>query len=169
MRRAALALAVALAACGYRPLRSGSDEKLAVVLIGSRAADVTVDDEVVAGVREELARHGVLRAGSDFPRVEVEVLRVDEQSGAVRRVAVDRAEARATSAAVLARAWVRASHGADRQRETGDMRRDAFTSVPSSADVALLARGDALRGVARSLGHALAKRLAGDLAISDEP
>lgn len=172
MRGASLALlcaAVALCACGYRPLRSARAERLAVVLAGSRIADATVEDEVVAGAREELARHGMLRAGGAYPRVEIEILRTDEQSGAVRRVADDRAQAGAVSEAVVARAWIRASPGAEPAGDTGDMRRDAFSAVASSPEVALLSRGDALRSVARALGHALGKRLAGDVVVTDEP
>ncbi len=81
MRGSLAALALALAACGYKPIAGAAGaggERLHVVLASSNVPDAIASDEVVAGVRDELARAGALAAGDGYPRCEVEVLRADE-------------------------------------------------------------------------------------------
>src|SRR5205085_8553735 len=100
---------------------------LHVVLVRSVVPHAVASDEVVSGVREELAREGALAAGDGYPRVEIEVLRVDETSDAIAAahpVAGGRAvpAARATEVGVVARAWIVETRGADPVRDTGDVR-----------------------------------------------
>ncbi len=63
----AVGLALVVTACGYHAVYgAGAPPKLHVVLARTMIADVVASDEVVAGLREELARagavHGVVAA-----------------------------------------------------------------------------------------------------------
>src|SRR4051812_14185829 len=71
-----------LAGCGYRPVIGGGAgaEKLCVVGASQRAPELGAAQELLAGVRAELAAAGALAPGDGFPRAEVELLRVDEGS-----------------------------------------------------------------------------------------
>jgi hypothetical protein len=72
-------LSLAMASCGYQPVHGGaSAEHLSVVLSESKVPDAVASDEVLAGLREELARTGALTSGASYPRCEVEILRLDE-------------------------------------------------------------------------------------------
>src|SRR4029077_18647847 len=77
-----------LAACGYRPLYGGAqgEEGFSVAGISPLAADASVVAEVEAGVRAGLARAALLRGGGGYPRVVVEVLRIDAQSEGIAAV-----------------------------------------------------------------------------------
>ena len=170
---AALFGAIATSACGYRALYADeSGERLHVALSRSLVADAVASDEVLSGVREELAREGALAAGEGYPRVEVEVLRADESSEAVAAVA-GQPRARGTEVGIVVRAWVVRSAGAVRERDTGDLRAmDAVTidtrlgQLDPRADA--LHHDDALRAVARRVGRRLAMRLLGHPVAVDE-
>src|ERR1019366_8605647 len=60
-------------------------------LVRTLIADVVASDEVAAGVREELARAGMLEGGDGYPRVEIEVLRASDTGDlrAAETIAVD--------------------------------------------------------------------------------
>jgi hypothetical protein len=171
--RAALVLAVALAACGYRPAyTSGSGGgRLHVVLAHAPVASSVAADEVVSGVRDELAREGGLAPGDGYPRVEVEVTRLDEAADAIAAGAAGTVPAaRATAVGVVARAWLVRAEGAEHERDTGDVRvlleagattpGDATESASASA-VDALHHDDALRAAARRAGVRLARRVLG--------
>ncbi|HEY8086996.1 MAG TPA: hypothetical protein VIF09_04105, partial [Polyangiaceae bacterium] len=68
--------------CGYHAAY-GAGGRLHVHVVRSMVPDAVAADEVASGVREELAREGALEAGDGYPRVEIEVLREDEQSEGV--------------------------------------------------------------------------------------
>lgn len=157
-----------LGACGYQPLYGHHDRAAAplhVVLHASSVPNAAVSDDVVVGVREELARGGDLAAGDGYPRCEVEVLRADESSDAVAagleasgaRVPF----ARATRVAIVARAWVVPQRGAAPERDTGDVRVDEALSVTSDATAASFQYTDGLRVAARRVGKRLGARLLG--------
>lgn len=176
MKRAAL-LALAIAACGYRPVHDvvGS-EKLAVVLATSGVPDAAVSDEVVAGVRDELAKAGALSAGASYPRCEVEVLRADEASEGIGAALDPSGElaptSRATRVGIVARAWIVRSKDGTRERDTGDVRTLETIAVPGGATpdakASAFRHSDALKSAGRRLGHRLASRLLGLPAASDD-
>src|SRR5690349_15076863 len=87
MRIVALVV-LAVAACGYQPVHEArGDERLSVTLATSMVPDAAVTDEVLVGVREELAKNGALASSSDaYPRCEIEVLRADEASEGIAAV-----------------------------------------------------------------------------------
>ena len=174
-------------ACGYHALYGGnsgdpSASKLHVVLVRSVVADAMASDEVVSGVREELARDGALAAGDAYPRVEIEVLRIDETSDGI---SASRAAsgaltpvARGTEVGVVARAWVALSPGAEKVRDTGDVRALDLVASRESASIGgdspgsgardLVAHGDALRAVGRRVGVQLARKILGHPIAADE-
>jgi hypothetical protein len=161
-----LLLSVALASCGYQPVHAGAAaEQLAVVLSESKVPDAVASDEVLAGVREELARTGALAAGAAYPRCEVEILRIDEAAEGIAASAGQGGrlvpEARATRVGLVARAWVLKAPGAERERDTGDVRAFETVSVAADARGAAFRHSDALRAAGRRLGRRLASRIMG--------
>jgi hypothetical protein len=181
-------LAVALVgACGYRPLYGGAqgEERLAVTGVSPLVADASVVAEVEAGVRAGLARAALLRGGSGYPRVVVEVLRIDTQSegiaavpGGVRPpevggVIVSGAGApaplaRGTRVGVVARAWLERADGGPKERQTGDLRTVDVMQVESDARLEAMRLDDASRAAARRLGERLARRVLGEPEAPDD-
>jgi hypothetical protein len=180
-RIASSLLVLACAACGYHALYGGeTDGKLHVVLVRTAVASASASDEVVSGARDELAREGALAPGDGFPRLEIEVLRLDEATDAV---AVGRdgtgakvPSARGTEVGVVARAWIVTARGAEPTRDTGDVRalNVVGTDDPATALTGSAARRDAfrhedaLRAAARRVGERLARRVLGHPVAVDE-
>jgi hypothetical protein len=165
--------ALALVACGYHAVYGGSaTAKLHVVLVRTLVPDVVASDEVVAGLREELARAGALEAGEGFPRVEVEVLRADESSEGI--VAGSGGPvSRATDVGLAARAWIVRADGAPPESDTGDMRVQETIAVDESARgpdprASAFHEADALRAAARRLGRSLGYKVTGQPGSSDD-
>jgi hypothetical protein len=170
-------LGLLCAACGYHAVYGGADgERVHVVLARSVVADAVAAGEVVSGVREELAREGALAAGDGYPRVEVEVTRIDETSDAIAAAGGAQGGAvpvaRATDVGVVARAWVVRTPGGDEERDTGDVRALVLAgatrandetgggvAAPSAVDA--LRHDDAVRAAARLAGVRLARRILG--------
>ena len=164
----ALALALTQSSCaGYQPVHGGGagGEHLSVVLSESKVPDAVASDEVLTGVREELARSGALASGAAYPRCEVEILRLDE---AAEGIAAQPGEggrlvpqARATRVGLVARAWVLEAPGAERRRDTGDVRAFETVAIATDARGASFRHSDALRAAGRRLGRRLASRIMG--------
>jgi hypothetical protein len=181
------ALSLTLAACGYHAVYGGDTERLHVVLVRSLVPDAIASDEVVSGVREELAREGALAAGEGYPRVEVEVLRADEASdgvaaasaalgGSASSTSEPGPRARGTEVGLVARACLIRTHGGPCERDTGDVRAldlaaselvPGSTGLPSPRADAFHHR-DVLRDVGKRLGERLAKHILGDPTATDE-
>jgi hypothetical protein len=180
IRRASASAMVALAAvslscgsCGYAPVHTGvADEHLHVVLSVSRVPDAVASDEVLAGVREELARGGALASGDGYPRCEVEILRADDASEGIAATpdAAGRREpqSRATRVGLVARAWVLRAPRGDHERDTGDVRAFETVSVESDSRAATFRHSDALRAAGRRVGQRLASRIMGLPSANDE-
>ena len=177
LRRAAapaiVALVAASASCGYAPVHTGvADEHLHVVLSMSRVPDAVASDEVLAGLREELARGGALASGDGYPRCEVEILRADESSEGIAATpdAAGRLQpqSRATRVGLVARAWVLRAPGGDHERDTGDLRAFETVSVAVDSRAATFRHSDALRAAGRRVGQRLASRIMGLPSASDE-
>ncbi len=163
----------ACASCGYTPLHGGAGaEHLHVVLAESKVPDAVATDEVLAGLREELARGGALASGTSFPRCEVEVLRADEAAEGIA-AEPDGAggylpRSRGTRVALVGRAWVRRAPDAERERDTGDIRAVATIAVAADARAGSFQYSDALRAAGRRLGKRLAARILGRPSPSEE-
>jgi len=153
-----------LLSCGYRAVYANETEKLHVHLDRAPVADAAAADEVLSGAREQLAREGALAAGEGYPRLVIEVLRIDEQSEAIGAEGAPRASS--TRRAVVARAWVEKSPNVT-ERDTGDVRSEDLSSVRDSPIADELASLDASRAAARRLGRRLALRALGHPTSSD--
>lgn len=189
----ACAYLVSTAACGYRPLYSGTadpsgaqgEERFAVKGMAPMVADASVVAEVEAGLRTGLARAALLRGGGGYPRIVVEVLRIDAQSegvaafpNGVRPAEIGgvpvggagplRPLARGTRVGVVARAWLERAEGAPKERETGDLRAVDVMQVESDARLEALRLDDASRAAARRLGERLARRVLGEPEAPDD-
>jgi len=165
MKRLAIAL---LVSCGYTPLASApSGEKLHVVLSASNVPDAVASDEVLAGVRDELAKAGALEPGDGYPRCEVEILRADEASEGIA-AANGEPVSRATRTGIVARAWIVRTKDAPRERDTGDVRAMETSATQRDARAASFAHTDTLRSAARRAGHRLATRVLGLPSASDD-
>lgn len=164
--------AALLTACGYRSVHGGAaPERLSVVLVSSNVPDAVASDEVVAGVRDELARFGALAGGESYPRCEVEVLRVDESSEGIRAAenpdGVRVPSARATRVGVVARAWLVRAKDGPRERDTADVRASDTVSVAGDAKAATFQYVDATRAASRRVGRTLGMRIMGYPTSSD--
>ncbi len=168
-----LATALAFGGCGYHAVYGeGAVPRLHVVLVRTLIADVVASDEVVAGLREQLARAGALEAGEGFPRVEVEVLRADESSEGIAAGA-NAPVSRATDVGLAARAWIVRVAGAPPESDTGDLRAEETIAVDESAAgpnprAPAFHEADALRAAARRLGRRLGYRVTGQPGSSDD-
>ena len=173
LRLAALLLAAFVPGCGYHALYGGPDgERLHVALAKNLVADAVAADEVVSGVRDQLAREGALAAGQGYPRIEIEVLRADESSEGVAAVG-GAPVARGTEVGLVARAWLVRAKDAPPEHDTGDVHAmDVVTidtregQIDPRADA--LHHQDALRAVARRVGRRLALRVLGHPIAADE-
>jgi hypothetical protein len=169
----AFVIAAASASCGYAPVHTGvADEHLHVVLSMSRVPDAVASDEVLAGVREELARGGALASGEGYPRCEVEILRADEASEGIAAVPDGagrlQPQSRATRVGLVARAWVLRAPGGEHERDTGDVRAFETVAIAGDSRAATFRHSDALRAVGRRVGQRLATRIMGLPSPSEE-
>ena len=163
-------LGLILGGCGYAPAYGGArpEQRLTVVASSPGVPQTFVVHEVLAGARDELSRAGVLRPGDHYPRLVVQVLRVDESSAGITAPG-DLPRARGSAVGVVARAWVEDSPNAERSRDSGDLRRVEWVSSGAApADDALRYDG-ALRAAGRRLGQSLARRVLGEPEPSLEP
>ncbi len=169
---------VGASGCGYHAVYGGdSPARLHVALSRTVVPDAVASDEVLSGLREELAREGALASGQGWPRVEVEVLRAGGSSEGVRVRAgsagsAEAPEARGVEVGIVGRAWVVAEPGAPPERDTGDMRSEDVISVDSSGDVLDLRatafhQADAMRAAARRLGSKLGRKVLGNPVSSE--
>jgi hypothetical protein len=176
------AVPVLEAACGYQPVHGSGEriarERYAVVLVGAKIADAAATDEVLMGVREGLSREGLLRSGAAYPRVELEVLRMDEQADGLTAQrdpagAARTPKARMVSLGIVARAWLRRTPGGDIEHDTGDVRGADVLGTPSVDGTAdprrsLFEVRDGARATARRLGQKIALAIAGYTSAPDE-
>lgn len=129
-------------------------------------------DEALAGVRAGLSQAAALQDGGGYPRVVVEVLRVDElpvdlagASAGTTRLPL----ARGSGVGVVGRAWILAAPGAAPIDDTGDVRRVDHVAQSSEALESAYAYGSAVRSAARRVGEALARRILGAAEPGTDP
>jgi len=156
-----------LASCGYHAVyATPAEEKLHVRLARAPVAEAAAADEVLSGAREQLAREGALASGDGYPRLEIEVLRIDETSAGVLSDGIN-PHASGSYRGVIARAWVVPQEGAEAVRDTGDVRTDDLAAVQPNAVQDDLAAIDGARAAARRLGRRIALRVLGHPTSSD--
>jgi hypothetical protein len=160
--------------CGYRPVYGGASPELRLGVVAGSAAVPRPEalQAALAGLRDELSQAGALAPGSAYPRVVLELLRIDEISSGIAAVSGPSGTqplGRGSSVGVLGRAWVEEAAGAEPARDTGDMRR--VVRYASSDEGQLEARRHtlAVRAAARELGRALGRRILGQPEPANEP
>lgn len=160
--------------CGYHAAFSGAapSYRLSVVSAPLTIPHPEVLQATLAGVRAELGRDGALAAGQAFPRLVVEVLRVDEVASGIAAMPTSAGLvplARASAVGVTARAWVEEKSGASPARDTGDVR--CVETVAQDADplAGSVAVEQAARAAGRRAGEAVARRALGMAEPSVEP
>jgi hypothetical protein len=148
--------------CGYQPIRAQAETRgaLSVTAVGQRSAEPQVDAAVLAGVGLALSQEGLLRNGNAYPRIEVELLRIERLSGAVGLSADDRPRARSIGMAVLARAWVALPDGTHVE-DTGDVREEGYRAAAARGAGEIQSDEEALQAVALRLGKKLGARILG--------
>jgi hypothetical protein len=155
-----LAVLVGLAGCGYQPVYSAQGGRHYDVVAGHYAtASFEAAQVAVAGVRSELGAAQAL--GSGFPRVVVEVLRVDERSIGIGSMSNETPLASGTEIVVVGRAQVFQSEGAPPLIDTGDFSRAAQYASGASPGADAAGRARAVRDAARKLGRALGRAVLG--------
>jgi len=160
--------ALLTAGCGYhsiyaRPVAQHLSVQLGQVLVPETAAA----QAVASGAREELAAAGVLGAGTDFPRLVLDVIRVDETSRGIHAQA-GQPVASGMSIAVLVRARVFDSDSPDPVRDTGDVRRAVQETGDTDPRLDGAVYDVALRAAAERAGRAAARAAIGIPEPADE-
>lgn len=161
------ACGVLASGCGYHAVHGGGETRppLHVVLAHAEVADGECAEATLLGVREALASHGLLAPGTGYPRVEVDVLRIDHAPGAIGAGAQPRAVQLRVS--VLGRARVAIAAG-EIAEDTGDLR-GGTGYAPQSGGSEVLADADATRAAGRRLGRMLGERILGIPVVSEDP
>jgi len=156
--------------CGYRAAygQPTPGDRLAVVPAPPLVGDIRVIESALAGAREELARSGRLGEGKGYPRLVVELVRLEEVAAGLTVDGKD-ARARGTSIAVVGRAWIERGPDATPERDTGDMQRVERYAPETDLRVEAYRHDQAGSAAARELGRALVQRVLGHPAPSVEP
>jgi hypothetical protein len=121
----------------------------------------------LSGARAELAAAGHLASGSGFPRLTVDVLRVDEVSRAIH-VQAGRPAAAGMGVAVVVRAHLQETAEQEPTLDTGDVRRADETSGDADPRVDGAVYDTALRSAAERAGRAAARIALGIPEPNDE-
>ena len=179
--RGTLAVAVAiglglatlvLPACGYRPIagyeRSGAEGPRLHVVFGPRTVPAArAHDALVGAVSSRLAEARELAGGTGYPRLEVELVRIDETAEGLAS-AGDVPLSRGLRITVVGRARVLRGPNEAAAFDTGDVSAHVTLSSSGPAPQALVLREEATMGAARLLGRRLAERALGLPSPSDE-
>ena len=156
----------AVAGCGYHPVYGGAPPsvRLAVVSATNKVAEPVAIDAALDGARATLASEAALDSGSGYPRLVVEVLRIDEvgrglfaEPGATQPVG-----SRGAGIAVTVRGIVQPAPGSAAARDSGDIRRSVTYAHRNDARFDALSRREAVRAAAYEAGRALARRVLGE-------
>jgi hypothetical protein len=157
--------------CGYQPAYGGTrpEGRLSVLAAPSRAPEGGALAALLSGLRDELSKAGVLGPGTGYPRVVVELVRVDERGAGPSQLGNTAwAVARGSIVGVTARAWIEESPS-QVTRDSGDVRRTVTFGTQSGALDALLTREAALTEAGRATGAALGRRVLGEVEVTQEP
>ncbi len=154
---------VVLSGCSYRSIYAESPRKetLSLGTPKSRVAYLSAALGAVDGLRAELSERAAYNWSDGYPRVELEVLRIDEHPLGILVAPGGVPLARGSRISVTAEGWVVQQPGAERTRRTGDVRRSAAYGYAPAAAADSVEREKALREAARAVGQALAARILG--------
>jgi hypothetical protein len=160
--------AVLAAGCGYHSVYAQpASQPLSVQLGQILIPEPLAAQSAASGARAELAAAGLLGHDSEFPRLVIDVLRIDEVSRAIH-VETGHPVAGGMSIAVVIRARVFAADGQEATLDTGDVRRGVQDSGDPDPHVDSAARDIALRSAAERAGRAAARAALGIPEPDDE-
>ena len=151
------ALAQSLVGCGYRPIYAApAGSQISVGVGQTLVPETTATQAALSGARAELAAAGSLAPGSGFPRLVLDLLRVDEVSRGVH-VQSGQPVAAGMGIAVVVRGRLLVAAEREPALDTGDIRR----SVQVLGDADPRADGatydQAVRAAAERAGRAAAR------------
>ena len=156
-----------LAGCGYHSVYSQpASQKLSVQVGQVLIPEALAAQAAASGARSELAAAGLLSNGG-FPRLVLDVLRVDELS---RGLHVQDGQPRSggMSIALTVRGRVFQAENQEPRLDTGDVRRSVQVSGDADPRVDSAAFDAALRSAAESAGRAVARAALGIPEPNDE-
>ena len=160
--------AVLALGCGYRSVYAQpAGQRLSVQLGQILIPEPLVAQSAASGARAELAAAGLLGPGSEFPRLVIDVLRVDEVSRAIH-VEAGHPVAGGMSIAVVVRGRVFAADNQESTLDTGDVRRAVQETGDSDPHIDSAAYDVALRAAAERVGRAVARAAQGIPEPGDE-
>lgn len=168
-------LGATLASCGYEPVYGAErpEVRLSVSAAPFGTPYIEAVQAAVSGVRRSLSAAGVLRPGDGFPRVVVEVVRVDERAAGMQATELESGETvplgRGSAVGVVGRAWVEEADRGPRTRDTGDVRRVEHYASAADSRIEQLEHEQAVRAAAHALGQALGSRILGQPETTLEP
>jgi hypothetical protein len=160
--------AALLGGCGYRAVYGQpASERLSVQVGQVLIPEPLAVQAAASGVRSELAAAGLLASSGQFPRLVLDVLRVDELS---RGIHVQSGQPRASgmSIALTVRARVFQAENQEPRLDTGDLRRSVQVTGDSDPRVDSAAYDAALRTAAEHAGRAVARIALGIPEPNDE-
>ena len=158
-------------ACGYRSALSNdalAGKRLSVVAGAATSPHPEALQSAVAGARAELAREGAL-GGAPFPRLVVEIVRVDELPAGMAAPRNEGPLARGSDVGVTVRAFIEEREGAPAAHDSADVRRVETVAQGAESLPSGVAAADAIRSAARAAGSAAARRVLGTSEPSIEP
>ena len=167
---AALAAAHA-SGCGYRSavmMTPSYEGRLSVVAAPFFTPHPEAAASALFGAREELSSAGAL-GGQRYPRLVVEVVRVDELPAGIAAPEGGLPLGRGSDVGVTAHGWIEAEEGSPPSHDTGDVRRVETVAQGSDPVAASVAAADAVRSAAREAGRAVARRALGLAEPAIEP
>lgn len=155
-------------ACGYQPVYAQPHALPISVAVGQvLVPNTNVAQAALAGARAELAAAGRLASGTEFPRLTVDILRVDEVSRAIH-VQTGQPSAAGMGVAVVLRARLQETSEQEASLDTGDVRRAVQTSGDADPRVDGAIYDQALRSAAERAGRATARIALGIPEPADE-
>jgi hypothetical protein len=154
-----------LPGCGYRSAHDARamPAPLSVAAAPFRTPHLEALDAALAGARAELARERALGTNR-YPRLVVELLRVDEVATGIRaeRVGGEATPlARGSAVGVVLRSWIEESPGGPPVRFSGDVRRVMVVAQDGRSHPDRLRFSQAVNSAARRAGGAAARRSLG--------
>ena len=157
-----------LAGCGYHAVYGDSSAAAIAVAPGQALVPDTIAEQAaLAGARAELAAAGRLASAGRYPRLVVDVLRVDEVSRGIH-VQAGAPAAGGMSLAVVVRGRLLPAPEQESSVDTGDVRRASTVSGSADPRADSAAYDLAVRDAAERAGRAAARIVLGIPEPADE-
>jgi hypothetical protein len=151
------ALACGVSSCGYHTLYGRAQAARISVTAGLvLTPDTNAAQAALSGARAELAAAGRLASGGRFPRLTIDLLRVDEVSRGIH-VQTGQPAASGMGVAVVVRGRLLLASDQEPAVDTGDVRRAVQTSGDANPSLDATAYDQAVRSAAERAGRAVAR------------